>query len=197
MKIIVLLTLLFAFSTAQAQDEVLAKLDEAKAAYGSDNLEETRFALQQSLAALDVLVGKEILALLPEQIKEMDYIADGDDVAGSSAAFTGVFVHRGYTDGEDHMVDIEIATNSPLLSSLSTFLTNPLFASAAGGNQKVIKIDSYKSVLQKDEDDPLSYDIQIPFDETLMTVSVQGYDEDDAIEIAESLHVRDIAGLLR
>jgi len=60
MKLIAsILILLMAFQV-QSQD-VSAKLDEAASAYGSEDLENTRFALQQSLAELDALIGQEIL----------------------------------------------------------------------------------------------------------------------------------------
>ncbi len=60
MKFIAFIIIIFAVYQAKSQD-VNTKLDEAASAYRSEDLENTRFSLQQSLTELDILVGQEIL----------------------------------------------------------------------------------------------------------------------------------------
>ena len=195
MKFIALIIIIFVVYQAKSQD-VNTKLDEAASAYRSEDLENTRFSLQQSLTELDILVGQEILKMLPTELAGISYDENGDEVAGSSG-LTGVFVNRSYP-GETKSVRVELVTDSPLLSALSGFLTNPLFASMAGGNQKVIKIDSYKGMLQKDENDPLHYELQVPIDQSLFSIKYDGFDsESEVTGIAKQIGIGKIAGMLK
>ncbi|MEO1054894.1 MAG: hypothetical protein AAFX87_29945 [Bacteroidota bacterium] len=182
---------------AWSQDEVKAKLVEARTSYQSKDLEATRFALQQSLSELDVLVGKEILKKLPTSVNGMDYIPEEDNVVGSSMGFTGVFVYRFYKNDQSQ-VEVDLVNDSPLMASLSTFLTNPLF-NVADGSRKVIKIDGYKAAITRNEGEgPASYDVQIPIDQSLYTIKVEGVEnENDVIDIAKSMKVGDIANMLK
>jgi len=196
MKSILSIIFILATIIVQAQD-VNAKLDEAASAYQSDDLENTRFALQQSLSELDILLGQEILKVLPTELAGNAYDQESDAAVGNATGLTGVFVNRSYP-GEEKTISIELVTDSPLLGALSGFLTNPLFASMAGGNQKVIKIDSYKGMLQKDENDPLHYELQVPLDQSLFTIRYDGFDnENDVTGIANQIGIREIAGLLK
>lgn len=195
MKFLPFLIFLAGFIKVEAQD-VNSKLDEAASAYDSKDLENTRFALQQSLNELDALVGQEILKMLPTELAGNTYDETGDQVAGGSS-LTGVFINRTYP-GETKTVRVELVSDSPLITMLSGFLTNPLFAAAAGGNQKVIKIDSYKGMLKKDENDPLHYDLQIPIDQSLFSIRYDGFDsENEVTSIANKIGIREIAGMLK
>ena len=196
MKFLFAFIFLIGSEIALGQD-VNAKLDDASSAYKSNDLENTRFALQQSLAELDVLVGQEILSRLPDQLAGNSFDAQNDQVSGNAAGLRGVFVQRSYP-GETKSVEIELVTDSPLLSALSGYLTNPLFASVAGGNQKVIKIDSYKAMLQKDENDPLHYEVQVPIDQSLFIIRYDGFDsENEVTGIAKQVGIGRIAPLLK
>jgi hypothetical protein len=196
MKILAASFILFLSFQVHSQD-VTTKLDEAETAYGSEDLENTRFSLQQSLSELDILVGQEILKMLPTELAGNSFDEEGDEVAGSSAGLVGVFVNRSYP-GETKSVQVELVSDSPLISALSGFLTNPLFASMAGGNQKVIKVDSYKASLQKDENDPLHYEVQIPIDQSLFSIKYDGFDnEKEVTGIANQIGIREIADILK
>ncbi|MDA0195467.1 MAG: hypothetical protein O2887_16765 [Bacteroidetes bacterium] len=195
MKFIASIVVLLIVSQVRAQD-VSAKLDEAASAYSSDDLENTRFSLQQSLAELDALVGQEILKMLPTELAGNSYDETGDEVTGGSG-LTGVFVNRTYA-GEIKTVRIELVSDSPMISMLSGFLTNPLFASMADGNRKSIKIDSYKAILQKDETDPMHYEVQVPIDQSLFTIRYDGFeDESEVTSIANQIGIGKIAAMLR
>ena len=183
--------------TATYSQDVITKLDEASASYTADDLENTRFALQQSLNELDVLIGKEILKMLPSDLAGNSYDEKMDNVVGSSAGFTGVFVNRTYP-GESKTVRVELVNDSPLLTALSGYLTNPLLAGLAGSNQKVVKIDSYKARLQKDENDPMRYEVQIPIDQSLFSIKYEGFEsESEVTGIANQIGIREIAQMLK
>ena len=50
--------------TGMAQDFAKA-MTTAKSAYNAGKLEETHFALQQAMQEVDLIIGKEVLKLLP------------------------------------------------------------------------------------------------------------------------------------
>ena len=118
-------------------------------------------------------------------------------MAGGALGFSGVFVQRSYP-GETRSVDVELVTDSPLLGSLSSFLTNPLLVRAGGSNQKVIKIDNYKGMLKKDEGEPNLYELQIPIDQSLFIIRYAGFEsESEVTSVASQIGIGAVADLLR
>jgi len=164
--------------------EFEASISEAKSAYNSKNLEDTRFALQQALSAVDVAIGKQILSLLPSELGGMAINAEDDTYSGNTMGFSGIYVDRSYGD-QEKSASINMVTDSPLMSAISAILSMPMMMNLAGDkNQKVIKIDGYKSVLQKQldsEEKVTGYEVQIPLRNTLMTVDFDGFDDENTV----------------
>lgn len=197
MKKLALTTSILCISTLLVGQNVEGKLSEAERNYQSQDLEGTRFALQQSLTELDILVGQEILKLLPASLAGNSFNAEEDQSVGGAMGFSGVFVSRSYP-GEAKSVEIELVADSPYLATLSTFLTNPLLARAAGGNQKVIKVDNYKGRLTKDENEPNKYELQIPIDQSLFSIRYVGFEsESEVTAVANQIGLSAVANLLR
>src|SRR3954467_1235555 len=93
-KIFFLFIVLVAFNaSAQDFDKNLAT---AKSSYGSGDLENARFAMEQMLRDLDVEIGKEILKMLPTDIATRKMNEKDDNVTGGSGYAGGLFVHRTY-----------------------------------------------------------------------------------------------------
>ncbi|MEJ7676328.1 MAG: hypothetical protein WKG06_00290 [Segetibacter sp.] len=65
-KLFILTLFLFVVSFAYSQD-FKKELATAKTSYKSGKLEDAHFALQQTLQALDITIGKEVLKLFPEK----------------------------------------------------------------------------------------------------------------------------------
>lgn len=182
--------------TAEAQTELKTKLDEADQAYNSGNYEEARFALQQSLAELDKVVGEAIIKLLPNEVSGVPAEPDSDQMNGGAAGISGVYVSRSYMK-EEQTVNLEIITNSPFLSMVNAAITNPLLASMSGGNQKIVKIGGYKSLVEKNEgSDVESFDIKIPINDSMITLECRGFSQNESIAIGNSLNIKEIASLI-
>lgn len=182
--------------TAEAQTELKTKLDEADKAYNSGNYEEARFALQQSLVELDKVVGEAIIKLLPNEVSGVPAEADSDQMHGGAAGISGVYVSRYYAKAEQ-TVNLEIITNSPFLAMVNAAITNPLLASMSGGNQKIVKIGGYKSLVEKSEgSDVESYDIKIPINDSMIILECRGFSQNESIAIGNSLNIKEIASLI-
>jgi hypothetical protein len=118
-----------------------------------------------------------------------------DDVAGASNYF-GITVHRDY-GAEDKATTLEIITNSPLIGSLNTVLSLPFVAGSA--DYKVVKIEGYKAMIQKTtgQNDRVEYELQLPLNNTLITLKSPGATQDQIVKMASTIPVGQIAKMVQ
>jgi hypothetical protein len=181
------------YANLRAQD-AMPKLKEAETAYAAKNLSDSRYSLQEALNEINMAIGKDIMAVLPTKIKDLAFNASEDNISGA-AGFAGLFVTRSFGTG-DKNAKIEIISDSPLIAGVNTFLAMPAMMTGSDPNQKRIKIAGYKSMLNKSVDDNNveSYTIQVPINQTLLTLTLNGVaTENEAVNIANSLPIDKIA----
>lgn len=170
----------------------------ARASYNAGKLEDSRFAMQQMLQELDVIIGKEVLKMLPSKMGTMEVNITNDNVTGNTG-FAGVLIHRDYGK-EGKMALIDIMNNSPLVSSLNAILSMPFMGNASDGSQKSVKVKGYKGILNKSEDSEtkkVSYDLQVPFGNTLLTLKADDATEAEVLNMAETLPLAEIAKMVQ
>ena len=177
---------------ADAQDAGHS-LSDAKSSYSSGNLDDARFALEQALQQIDQIIGNEILKVLPTNMSGMNYVEQDDNVVGTSLGFAGLFVDRNYID-ETKSASIDVIGDSPLMAGINAILAMPAIVTAGNDNQKRIKIDGYKSLIQKDSDSNgmESYTVQIPANTLLISFNVTGFNENEVIAMANTIPVTQI-----
>jgi hypothetical protein len=195
MKQIFLLIAFAGISGAASAQEFTKQATTARTAYTAGKLDDSRFAMQQMLQELDMMTGKEIVKLLPQKMEDKAAVATNDNVSGASG-WAGVVVHREYGTG-DKNIDLEIITNSPLIGSLNAMLSLPFVANNA--DQKVVRIEGYKALVQKVSGDngTSDYELQLPLSNTLITLKAPGYSQDQVIKMAGTLPVADIAKMVQ
>lgn len=192
-----ILILLFVGTLAEAQD-FNKDLATAKSSYSSGNLEDARFAMQQMLTDIDVLVGKELIKILPPKLDALAADVKSDNVTANTG-LAGAVVHREYGAG-DKTATLDIMSNSPLIASLNAILSIPFIGNSGDGTQKVVKIQGYKSVLQKSEDTEggkTNYTLQIPLNSTLITLVGNDTSEADILKWANLLPMAQISKLIQ
>ncbi|MEI6575629.1 MAG: hypothetical protein WCO63_05555 [Bacteroidota bacterium] len=178
--------------------ETAAKLSEAEKAFAEKNYDNTRFALQQALLEINKAIGKDILDILPKKLNDLNFNEKDDNISGA-AGIAGLFVSRSYGAAEKSG-SLEIMSDSPMLTSLNALLSMPAMMGASDPNQKRIKVNGYKSLLQKGagENGIVTYDLQIPMNQTLVSLRLKGIPaENDVITIANSLPLDQIAKLAK
>ncbi|MBE0662955.1 MAG: hypothetical protein IH597_10875 [Bacteroidales bacterium] len=188
-------TLVFACTLAaglNAQD-VNAQLSEAKSSYNSGDLQSTRFALQQAINEIDKAIGAEIMKILPTSMGDLSFIESSDNITATSSGFAGVFVSRSYGAEDETNASLQVISDSPMLAGVNALLAMPMFVSDP--SQKKIKVGSYRALLQKTEDENgVSWDVQIPVRSTLITLHTTGIDTEKAVtEMAGTIPVDQIA----
>ena len=171
----------------------------ARSSYSSGNLGDARFAMEQLLGDLDAAIGKEILKMLPSQMGSLKYNDKEDKVTGSAAGYTaGLYVQRTY-GMTPKVAALEIINNSPLMNSLGAILNTPMMGGMMRDeNQKTVKVQGYKSLLTKHLDNDTgktSYDIQIPMNNTLVTLKVDDTNEAEITGFANAIPLAKIAQL--
>lgn len=203
-KISFVLIALITAATVSAQQDFAKHLSEARTAYAAGKLDDTRFAMQQMLQELDIITGKEVLKLLPAKMGNESVRAGSDNVSGTSG-FVGVLIHREYgaprknTDADSLLktVDVQIISNSPLIGTINALLSLPLIGN--NPDQKIIKINGYKAIVQKvsGDDAQKEYELQLPLNNSLVTLKAPGYTQDEVIKMANTLPVAEIAKMLQ
>jgi hypothetical protein len=161
----------------------------ARSTYSSGALQDSRFAMEQMLRDLDMAIGKEILKLLPTKLGTLPVVDKEDNVSGTGS-YVGLYVNRHY-GSVPKQGSIEIINNSPLINSLNMILNMPMIGGMmTDENQKVIKVQGYKSILNKDvntETGKTNYQLQIPMNNTLLTVKMDDSSEGEITGVANGI----------
>jgi len=205
-KIYFVIITLLSVTAVSAQQEFNKHLSDARTAYAAGKLDDSRFAMQQMLQELDLITGKEVLKLLPKQMMNDNMRNDRDDVSGTSG-FVGVLIHReygvplpknSYADSlRNKTTTLEIISNSPLIGTLNALLSLPFIGN--NPDQKVIKISGYKALVQKvsGDGDMKEFELQLPLNNSLITLKAPGRSQDDIIKMANTIPVAEIAKMLQ
>ena len=193
-KLTILIAVFFSALIVKAQD-FNKQLADARTAYAAGKLDDSRFAMQQMLQDLDMITGKEILKVLPAKMQDQNVNTANDNVTGASG-FVGVVIHRDY-GAQDKNVSLEVISNSPLIAGINTLLSLPLIGNT--GDNKVIRINGYKALVQKTTGDNnrTDYEIQLPMNTTMITLKAPGYTQDQVIAMANTLPIAQIAKLVQ
>lgn len=161
----------------------------ASASYSSGNLQDSRFAMEQALRDLDMAIGKEILKVLPTKIGTLAAIEKEDNVSGSGG-YVGLYVQRHY-GADPKKGSIEIINNSPMINSINAVLSMPVIGGMMRDeNQKMIKVQGYKSILNKNvnsDTGKTNYELQIPMNNTLLTLKMNDTNEGEITAAANTI----------
>jgi hypothetical protein len=181
---------------AQEFDKSVAS---ARSAYSAGNLEDARFNLENALREVDIAIGKEVMKVLPTSLGTLPYNAKEDNVSGASSTMVGLSVHREYGKAEGPNATLDVLSDSPLLTGVNAILAMPAIMNSGNTNQKVVKIQGYKTLLTKLTDDngaTTGYDAQTPFGSSMLTVHYEGsISEADMIKLMNSVPLEKIIAI--
>lgn len=198
MKKYSILILILSFTVPVNAQDFAKDIADAKSSYSAGKLADAHFSLEQAIQEIDMIVGKEVLKLLPAKMNDQASVEKNDQVT-ANVGFVGATVHRSYGDTTGSQV--EIISNSPLIASLNSFLNMPLVGGMMrNSTTKVVKIQGYKSRLEKQGDNQNgkpNYQLQIPFKSALITITANGMDENAVMSFANSIPLDKIAALIQ
>lgn len=199
MKRIIIILFAFCLTTNISAQDFAKDMATAKTAYDAGKLEESHFALQQAMQEIDLIVGKEVLMLLPPKMDSLT-INTKDDNVSANAGFVGTTIHRSYGKFTKK-ADLSIISNSPMVSMLNTFLNSPLLGGMAGdANTKTVKVNGYKARLERkpgSTEDKNDYELQVPLGSSLITFTVDDCTDTEIMAMANTIPLPAIAKLIQ
>jgi hypothetical protein len=189
MKKFSLLLLLLSAGFVTVAQEFDKNIATARSSYTSGNLQDSRFAMEQALRDLDMAIGKEILKVLPTKMGALAAVEKEDNVTGTGN-YVGLYVQR-YYGADPKRGSIEIINNSPMINSLNAILSMPVIGGMMRDeNQKMVKIQGYKSILNKQvnsDTGKTNYELQIPMNNTLVTLKMDDSNEGEITAAANGI----------
>ncbi len=177
---VIFLTITLVYSRAQEFDKQIA---DAKSAYEAGNYEESRYAVQNALHEIDIKIGQEVLAVLPDKINDMAYDPADDQVTGSGTDFVGLYIERQWGTSDAQNLEFSVISDSPLMATVNTFLALPMIMTGSDSNQKKIKVEGYKAMLEKivDENNAVAgYSLMLPYSNALLQLNYNGSTTEEA-----------------
>ena len=129
------------------------------------------------------------MKMLPTTLGSLQYNAQQDNVTGGAGMATGLFVSRSY-GAQPSSGRIDIINNSPMITSINAILAIPFVGNSADGSQKVVKVQGYKGVLNKNENTETGktgYTLQVPMNNTLFTISMDDTNENEIQALASNV----------
>lgn len=197
-KSLILIAVLFIANTSFAQD-FSNNINTAKTSYKSGKLEDAHFALQKAMQELDMIIGKEVLKLLPAKMDTLSANVSADNVS-SNIGFVGATVSRSYGK-HDKKAELSVISNSPMVAMLNSLFNSPLLAGMNNDpNSKTIKIQGYKAKLERktsNVDGKFDYEVQVPLGSALITFSVDETNESEITAMMNTLPLSQIAKLIQ
>ena len=137
MKKVLIVIGMISFSGSMLAQDFSKDMATAKSSYNSGKLEETHFALLQAMQEVDIIIGKEVLKLLPPKMDTLAVNTKEDQVS-ANAGFIGCTIHRSYGK-MTKKADLSIISNSPLVAMLNSVMNTPLLGGMMNdGNSKTV-----------------------------------------------------------
>ena len=195
--ILFLLTILPAVAPYAQQQDFKSYITTARSSYAAGKLEDAHFALQQAMLELDIMIGKEVLKLLPARMDTLNVNTKDDNVTGNMS-FVGATIHRSY--GASNKAEIEIINNSPMLGTLNTLLNTPMLGGMMRDeNNKTVKVQGYKARLEKQDNgaEKPTYILNLPLNSALVTFTIRGSSENEILTLANTIPMQQIAKLIQ
>jgi len=199
MKKVLIIIGMISFSGTMLAQDFSKDMATAKSSYNAGKLEETHFALLQAMQEVDIIIGKEVLKLLPPKMDTLSVNTKNDQVS-ANAGFIGCTIHRSYGKMAKK-ADLTIISNSPLVAMLNSVLNTPLLGGMMNdGNSKTVKVQGYKARLQKkpgSTEEKNDYELQIPLGNALITFAVDDCTDTEILAMANTIPLPQVAKLIQ
>jgi hypothetical protein len=190
---VILLLILLGSFTVRAQ-EFDKQIDKARSAYKTGNYEESRFAVLNALHEIDIKIGQEVLALLPEKIGSLSFDKSADYITGTDQGYAGLYIGRTWKSSGTETLSLSVMGDSPLLTTVNTFLALPIIMAGADSNQKKIKVEGYRAMLERNVDEESGktsgYSLMIPSGNSMLQLNYTGeINESDFLSMVNQVPV--------
>ena len=194
-----LLTSLIALNVmGQSQADMFIK--EAQDYLAKKDYKQAQLSLQDAINDINTLLAADIAKSLPAEINGLKAEGDGDVNTGGMGMVGGGFtITKKYLNptNKDNDAEVQLLANSPLLTSMNMYLTNP---GMMGSEYKSVRVGTQRAIMKSEMQDAYddkgkskqirSSEIQIPLSQTLITINARGFaTEQDELAFANKLDI--------
>jgi hypothetical protein len=171
-----------------AQSQAETYINEALGYVKTKNYKQAQLSLQDAMNDLSALVGKEALATLPVEINGLKANPNNDNTnsAGMGMMGGGMTLSRKY-EGNNSSAQVDIISNSPLISMVSGMLSNPYMMSG-DKNQKSVRVGTRRGILKTEKNESSddngttttsqSFELQLIIGQTLATIKGENFKDE-------------------
>lgn len=204
----ILCLLTFSYVTASAQSQAETFIKEAQGYLAEKNYTQARLSLQDAINEINNMTGGQIAEALPAEINGLKADDSGSNSGGMGMGMMGggMSINKTYRHPSkpENDADVVILANSPMLSAMSMYLTNPAMM---GAGAKSVRIGTTRAILKSEMQDYYgdndttkkirSTEIQIPLNQTLITINARGFaTEQEELAFATKLDIDKLKLLL-
>lgn len=207
MKNIVLFSLVVLIGfRATGQNQADPFIKEAQEFLAKKEYKQAQLSLQDALNAVNILIAQQVSESLPAEINGLKADGPGDvNTAAMGLIGGGMQISKKYRNETkvENEAEVQIIANSPTLSAMSMYLTNP---SILGPDYKSVRVGTNRAILKSQMDDYSSggadkkirsSEIQIPLGQTLITITARGFaTEQDELAFATKLNLEKLRAAL-
>jgi hypothetical protein len=199
-KYILFILNILLFGTMTAQTEIEKSITEAQGYLKTKNYKDAQIALQQAISQIYEMLGKDLLASLPVDLNDMKATIDEDvnNTAGMGMMGGGFTVSRNYyqTANTETSLKVNVVANSPMISSISMMINNPMLLGSNPDAGKSIKVGTRRSLFKPNAKEK-SYELTVPLVNSLVTFNGSNIkDEATFLALVNKLDVEKIAKVL-
>ncbi len=176
--------------------DVRMQIYNANQAFSNDSYTEARFYIQQAIMGIELEMGYQILASMPETVLQIQADQSQDEVYSTGAGFVGMTISREYP-GDEGLIKASIGNNSALYSYVgmqASYNTQMM----AGGDEdtKVIRYKGSKAYLKVD--DYNGFEMMIPFGQSSVFVLMCSLceSEEQLMQAADLFDIAEFKSLL-
>lgn len=190
-----------------AQSQAVSFIEEALQLIEQKDYQMAQLSLQDAINDLNNLIAGQIADALPDEINGLSSTGDAD-ISNASMGMLGggMQIAKSYSNSAkpENMAEIQILANSPLLTSINMYLTNP---SMLGPEYKSVRVGNIRAILKTEMEEYYddknqtkeirSSELQIPLTRTLITINLHGFaSEADELSFANKLDIPKLKPLL-
>jgi len=170
--------------------DIPAILDKASAEYNAQSYKDSRATLKKAMKTLEIKVGEQLLASLPESVKELPANKEEDKVTPSGVNMMGFSVHREYQKGDKY------AAITIYNGSMAGLTKQSVNYAEENENQKSIRIKNRDGVISFSSSSGYSINLSSGQQTHIIIEGVNVKTESEMIAIAESFDFDNIGKII-
>jgi hypothetical protein len=176
---------------SKAEIDVETTIASAEKSYIDKDFGRARSAVRDAIMAIELEIGENILASLPESVEGLSSNPGRDNVTSTGIGFVGLTIERVY-EGPEKELTFTVANNSALYSTVNMYLAAGNYGSTNEQEYKKIDYKGYDAVIEYD--DYKGYTLNVPFGQSSLVVinGINYSTEEDFMAATRSFNIEKI-----